>query len=229
METCCNGGGGKIKSSQVIFPKVNKEEPVIISACGEQKFICLRFKAWVDSTWRNGGGKLEGLPTCKEFCDRLTWNEYKNKLENCEIEGFVDKDTGQYKVDWASGLEGYESCLKETSLSYKCHKDDGVELCTVSTDHPTAFNIDFCGDDTDAVLKFKKGDHEYRRHYKLRNAGECEEESNLEETIWIVIGIIIGVIIIVLLFFCLFKYEISNVDSEGISVSRMSALSTLFV
>ena len=43
METCCNGGGGKIKSSLAIYPKVDKEEPVIISACGEQKFICVRF------------------------------------------------------------------------------------------------------------------------------------------------------------------------------------------
>ena len=56
METCCNGGGGKIKSSLAIYPKVDKEEPVIISACGEQKFICVRFKDWIDSKWRNGRG-----------------------------------------------------------------------------------------------------------------------------------------------------------------------------
>ena len=37
----------------------------------------------------------------------------KNKLKNCEIKDFVDKDTGQYKVDWASDLEWYESCIQD--------------------------------------------------------------------------------------------------------------------
>ena len=152
---------------------MNKTESGIISASGEQKFICVRFKAQGDSKWTNGRGRLDGLQHCKEFCNRLTWNQYKHKLENC-------------------GLEGYESCLKETTLSYKCFNDD-VEWCNVTTNHPTAFDIDICGDDMVASLKFKKGDHEYSRNVKLRNAGECEEESTLQETIWIVIGIIIGV------------------------------------
>ena len=75
----------------------------------------------------NGRKRLDGLPPCREFYDRLSWNQYKNKL-NCEIKGFVDEDTGQYKVDWVSDLEGYESCLKMTTLSYRCFQDD-VKWC----------------------------------------------------------------------------------------------------
>ena len=116
--------------------------------------------------------RLDGLPPCREFCNRLSWNQYKNKL-NCKITGFVDEETGQYKVYWGYDLEGYESCLKMTTLSYRCFQDD-VEWCSVTINDPLAFDIYFCGDDTDARIKFKKGDHEYTRNLKLRNAWECE-------------------------------------------------------
>ena len=40
------------KQRGAVTIKLNKEESVIVSVCGEQTFICVRFKAWGDSKWK---------------------------------------------------------------------------------------------------------------------------------------------------------------------------------
>ena len=235
VEACCQGGGNTtINSTSTIFP-ANTTDPVQITACGDKRYFCFKYKGKEDTEWVFGGKRLDTLPLppCKEFCEKKTWEEYRNMFEDYKVEEIINNNTGQYELDWVTNLHGYEKCLSDVILYYngthlpddfpdnfKCSK--GFKNGSVK-EYPNKVDSYICGDITDFCMEFKKGDNKFTRTLKLKEVPECAEESSLGSNIGFVIGIIICVVIIFLLFFWLFRYDLrcglcgEKAESEPVS------------
>ena len=84
-ETCCLGGGNTtIKIYPTIFPgNPNTTDTVRITACGDKRHICFKYKGKENTEWVSARKTLTTLPLppCKEFCEKKTWKEYRDMFE----------------------------------------------------------------------------------------------------------------------------------------------------
>ena len=217
-ETCCKIGDAS-DDTKTIWPNLNYgTEPANFSVCGEQKFVCLRFKFTGSANWRKGVKRLERprLRPCPESCNR-PWTFYEKILDTAVI-GRQDPDSGQYKLAWNSGWKEDALCLDEATLYYgasakpKCC--EGFK--NITNIDAEDFEIDICGDETKAFIKIKKGTYKAEtKRLKLKNAKECSEKLSQANINLIAIGVIIGVFIIGLLLFFLFGHNQRNGDAEN--------------
>jgi len=217
-EKCCHPPrqSQEMKSTSTTLGKSPPIETFTIYSCRKQNYICISYMTFVDPKWHRERKRLDGLPPCKETCDNLSWTAYTKILEEYEIDYVIDNKTGDYIVDWVSGLEErvHAGCLSQVTLYFCTKYDSSTKKITdtvnnFTTKEPVAIRTNMCGNMCvmDAFLMFQRGDYEYFRKVDLRNIPECTEESALWTYVGIVSGIVVGVILIAFLFYYLFRSE----------------------